>query len=231
MWEGRQETLWQFPAWELCLGVFWFESKHEWQQRWLSCGGELYDGRMIAPSWSKIWERLSDSFYDGLSMPFPPYARSSCASWRQIGQDEAIVVGAVSEREFLERHAALPRKPVPENDGPKATKAQLQEALRELQELIHAEGGPHPNASREERVAHERERFEKYASEATQKYLNENAQRHAEQAEKDAAFRLIEEVENSIYIDPTIDDPRRWKWLCESLSALTNSPHFDKYPN
>jgi len=102
MWEQRRDpnSLWQFPAWELCLGTYWQEPLEEWHSRWKHCGGRLCEGRMIAAKWDGIWERLSSTFYDGLGHPYPPYARSSCAHWSQIDQDEAIVAGAISESEF-----------------------------------------------------------------------------------------------------------------------------------
>lgn len=172
MWEERENpaSLWSFPAWELCLGNYWHESKEEWHSRWTRCGGKLAEGRMIAAKWDVIWETLSSTFYDGLGFPYPPYARSSCAYWSDIDQDEAIVVGAISEADFNDYMAQFSRKPLIGKDG-KPIPNELLQAIRDgLEEEIYRSGGPRPDATRAERVAHERKRREESFARAQAEY-------------------------------------------------------------
>jgi hypothetical protein len=229
MWEERDGSSgpWQYPAWELCLGVYWDESLAEWHSRWQRCGGRLCEGRMIAAKWDGIWARLSSTFYDGLGHPYPPYARSSCAHWMNIGQDEAIVTGAISELELQNYMARFPREPLKDRDGNPIPRESLQATLDELDALIYRSGGPRPGASREERVAHARKRRE----EAFARSQAEYEQRNRERDEQDVAFRLLEQVEASLREAPSVADPRRWEWLCNSLATLTPTKHFDRYPN
>ena len=229
MWEERDGSggPWQFPAWELCLGAYWDESLAEWHSRWQRCEGRLCDGRMIAATWDGIWARLSSTFYDGLGQPYPPYARSSCAHWIAIGQDEAIVTGAISESELNDYMARFPREPLKDKSGNPVPKELLEAALTELQEEIHRLGGPAPGASREERVAHESKRREESFARSEAEY----EQRNQERTKQDAVFRLLEQVEASLRDTPTVEDARRWEWLCNSVNTLTTTNYFDRYPN
>jgi hypothetical protein len=233
MWEERDgfSGPWQFPAWELCLGAYWDESLADWHSRWQRCGGRLCDGRMIAAKWDGIWARLSSTFYDGLGHPYPPYARSSCAHWMNVGQDEAIVTGAISESELNDYMARFPREPLKDKDGNPISKELLQAALDELDEHIYRSGGPRPGANREERVAHERKRREESFARSQAEYEQRNRERDRERAEQNAAFRLLEQVEASFRESPSVADPRRWEWLCNSVNTLTPTKHFDRYPN
>lgn len=229
MWEERDGSgePWQFPAWELCLGAYWEESLSDWHSRWQRCGGRLCDGRMIAAKWDGIWAKLSSTFYNGLGHPYPPYARSSCAHWMAIGQDEAIVTGAISESELNDYMARFPREPLKDKDGNPIPKELLQAALDELAEHIYRSGGPRPGASREERVAHERKR----RAESFARSQAEHEQRNRERDDQDAVFRLLEQVEASLRESPTVADPRRWEWLCTSANTLATTDYFDRYPN
>lgn len=83
----------QFPAWELVMGTFWEESIEDWRERWIRCGGKLFDGRMIVCKRDPIWTKLSSTFPDGLGKPYPPFAKSSCAHWLEIGCDECAALG------------------------------------------------------------------------------------------------------------------------------------------
>ena len=233
MWEERNDpiSLPMHPAWELCLGYEWEESLPEWHVRWQKCGGILHEGRMIAAKWDPIWERLSATFYDGLGKPYPPYARSSCARWSNIGQDEAIVVGAISEAEYEDRMQMFPPPDLIDKDGKPLSQDKLKQILQELQEEIYRNGGPPPNATRAERVAHERKRREESAAKSKAEYEKQRQAKRDAYAKKDAVFRLLEEVESSLLSEPSISDQRRNAWLQESLSTLLQTPHFDPYPN
>ena len=233
IWEQRNDeySLFSYPAWELCLGAFWEENLNAWHERWAKCGGRLYENRMIAAKWDRVWESLSSTFYDGLGEPYPPYAKSSCAYWRQIGQDEAIVIGVITESEIEARSAAFPKQPLLDREGNPISKELLEQALRELEESIYQSGGPIPGASRAERVAHERQRRKESAEHAHAEYERQNREKHAEREEQNAMFRLLEEVEISLREQSAVNDERRWEWLCESLNKLTTTAYFDRYPN
>lgn len=227
-WESRERRLeiWSFPALELRLGNYWQESLDEWHSRWERCGRRLAEGRMIASKWDPIWTRLSSTFPDGFGHPFPPYARSSCAYWADIDQDEAIVVGAISEAEFKEHMARFPREPLKDKDGQPIPVELLQAARQELELMIHQRGGPPPGASRAERVANKNQRREESFARARAEY----EQRHSERAEQNAVFRLLEQVEAALREGLT-EDSIRWEWLRASVNTLTTTAHFDRYPN
>lgn len=227
-WQERNNParLWSYPAWELRLGSYWEESLEEWHTRWNDCGGRLSDGRMIAAKWDGIWGRLSSTFYDGLTQPYPPYARSSCAFWADVDKDEAIVVGAISESDYEDYMAQFPREPLLDKDGNPIPAELIRGALKELEEEIYRAGGPPPGASREERVAHEKKRREDSFARSRAEYENRNR----EKDDQNSTFRLMEQVEESLRTLPTERDDRRWEWLCASLGALTTTLHFDRYP-
>lgn len=213
------------------MGSYWQESLDEWHERWCKCGGKLFDGRMIAATWNIIWGRLSQTFYDGLSTPYPPYARSSCARWTAIGQDEAIVIGVISEQEHNERIAQLPPpEPFLDKDGKPIPTELLVELARELEKDIYRHGGPPPGATRAERVAHERKRQEESEAKMQADYEKRKAEGD-ERVAQNSVFRLLEEVEGSLRSAETVQDPRRREWLVASLGTLTNTPYFDRYPN
>ena len=103
----------------------------------------------------------------------------------------------------------------------------LLETKRELEEAIYRHGGPRPGATREERVAHKRQKQREQAEQAKTR----NQQVLQERAEKDTIFRLLEEVERSLGETPLVRDEGRWNWLCNSLAKLTTTQYFDPYPN
>lgn len=230
MWEKRDgygDGPWQFPAWELCLRSYWEESLSDWHSRWERCGGRLCEGRMVASKWDSIWTKLSGTFYDGFGHPYPPYARSSCAYWRNIDQDEAIVIGAITESELNDYMARFPRQPLIDRDGNPIPKELIQAAHDELEEQIYRNGGPRPGASREERVAHKRKRHEEALAQAQAEYERRNLERD----KQNDIFRLLEQVEDSLKESSLVSDPRRWEWLCSSVNTLTSTTYFDGYPN
>jgi hypothetical protein len=81
----------QYPAWEIIFLAD--EPLYEWQARWEVCGGTLYAARMIAGKLDSIWEKLSSMFPDGLDKPYPPFARSSNATWKAVGCAECERIG------------------------------------------------------------------------------------------------------------------------------------------
>lgn len=161
-WEHRTQrsTVFSFPAWELCLGGFWFESLEDWQSRWSDAGGRFYEGRMIAPKWSEVWNSLSLLVPDTTGFPYPPFSTRSCVTWSDIDRDEAILLGLFSEAEL---QANLPGKP---------------------ESIIGKDGKPLPNElidrllqyrpSREERVARRKASFEAEITAARQAYEQRN---------------------------------------------------------
>jgi hypothetical protein len=233
MWEHRNDkgSLWSYPAWELCLGRYWEESLDAWHARWAKSGGKLYEGRMIAAKWDPLWESLSSTFYDDLGKPYPPYARSSCAYWMQIGQDEAIVTGVITESEFQKRVAVFPRRPLLDRDGKPISKAFLEQLKQGLEEDIYAHGGPRSGASRAERVAHGRQRWKESLEQARAEHERRNLKSDEEHGKQHAIFPLLEEVERALREQPVVNDKRRWGWLSDSLNNLTTTPYFDRYPN
>ena len=182
---------------------------------------------MIAAKWDSIWERLSSTCYDGLGFAFPPYARSSCAYWTDIDDDEAIVVGAISESEFEDYMAQFPYEPLKDREGNIIPIELLQAAVAGADEVIYRLGGPRPGASRAERVDHMRKQRE----ESNTRIREEYEQRNAERDSQNAVFRLLEEVETLLRDAPCIVNSERWEWLCKSLSTLTATEHFERYPN
>ncbi len=230
MWEDRNDEISLFvaPAWELRLGTYWEENQDEWRERWRKCGGKLYEGRMIATKWDALWASLSSTFYDGLGEPYPPYARSSCARWMDLGRDEAIVMGVVSEVEFESLMASFPPAArLLDRDGKPITGKFLEQASQNLKEDVYRHGGPKPGASRAERVAH----WRKLRQQSNERMRNRNRDAQSKQEAQNATFRLLEEVERSLKDQPIVNDKRRWNWMCESLKALTATTCFERYPN
>ena len=135
MWEERNKPyiLTYYPAWELCAGSYWQEPLNDWHTRWLECGGKLYEGRMIAATWSNIWERISKSFSDSLNTPYPPYARSSCTRWSTVKREEAIRLGVFTEAEHEAQIEKLPPPPpLLGKDGNPIPTELLEELVRAL---------------------------------------------------------------------------------------------------
>jgi len=129
---------------------------------------------MIAAKWDRIWDKLSGTFADGLGHPYPPYARSSCAFWSTVDQDEAIVSGAITESEFTEHMAQLARSQLTDREGNAIPRERLLQIRRELEEEIYRSGGPPPGATRSERVAHERTRHAELFARIQKEYEKRN---------------------------------------------------------
>ena len=225
MWDLRVDPsrCYSYPAWELALSNFWQQSLDEWHQRWCGLGGELFDGRMIATKSSEIWHKLAESFYDGLGNPYPPYSRSTCVHWRMIDQDEAVVLGVISESDVERMRQSLPMKGLAlRKDLTESEKNRFLQRLEELRANRH---------SREERVKERKKvRAEQFA-EAQAAYEERNAKRDREYAEKNRAFRLLEKVEERLAENAVKGTGQQWEWLCESVTSLTATEHFERYPN
>lgn len=65
--EQDADILDAYPAWELTSVEK--PELYDWSSRWQSCGGRVFDGRMIALKNSPIWAQLSLFQY-----PWPPFA-------------------------------------------------------------------------------------------------------------------------------------------------------------
>ncbi len=172
-WKKRKDmtSIRMYPAWELCLGSIWQESESQWHKRWNDCDGRLINARMIAATWDPIWTRLSETFYDGLGNPYPPYSRSSCAYWRNISADEAIVLGVVSKAEYQERISQLPRTLLRDKNGKALSREALIDLKAKLAQSIREKGGLPLEATREERYHHRKQMKETMFQEARDSYV------------------------------------------------------------
>lgn len=98
-----QDSLYQFPAWELVRISFRQLPRNQdpqsvsWFERWQQVGGTLYSGRMVALKDDAIWSSLGNTglFDDGIDSDVPPYAFNSGMGWREVGRDEAIELGII----------------------------------------------------------------------------------------------------------------------------------------
>lgn len=82
-----------FPAREF----FRIESRkihRKWRERWIKAGGKFYNGRMIAPTLSPIWEKLS-----AFGVPYAPFDFNSGMGTNALMKPEAVELGVVSEKE------------------------------------------------------------------------------------------------------------------------------------
>ena len=81
-----------FPAWELVR----FENRRmerAWKERWVSAGGTLIDGRMIALKTNIIWYNIGHEEEDSLGVDYPPFAWGSGMGWRAVPRKEAQALG------------------------------------------------------------------------------------------------------------------------------------------
>jgi len=115
------EALFDYPCWELVRmrprriprGSA-LSGSPGWPERWESCGGEFYRGRMIARKDSPVWVALGDSsrWDDALDVDVPPFAFNSGFSWLEISREEAVALGATSEDDAVAGTPADPRESV-----------------------------------------------------------------------------------------------------------------------
>jgi hypothetical protein len=81
----REGILDAFPAQELFALSKRKPEPYDWQERWVSFGGAIIGGRMVAPKDSEIWCRISD-----FGLPFPAYARRSGMWVRDVSRTDAM---------------------------------------------------------------------------------------------------------------------------------------------
>ena len=94
--QGQDEdVLDAYPAQELFRAEE-REVPREWLARWQEAGGQLYDGRMIAPKNDDIWEAIS-AFGD----PYPPFDYNSGMWVRDVDRDEAEDLGVIQKDETI----------------------------------------------------------------------------------------------------------------------------------
>ena len=89
------DVLDQFPAQEL----YRLEARkvpRDWIDRWMEAGGQLYDGRMIAPVNDPIWTAIST-----FGEPYPPFDYGSGMWTRLIGREESVDLGVVTDGQMI----------------------------------------------------------------------------------------------------------------------------------
>jgi hypothetical protein len=131
--EGQQaDVLDEWPAWELIDTAPGGDPRRrrDWAARWERCGGQFYDGRMIALVNDLIWQQLGDPaiFPDGLGNPYAPFAFNSAWRLRDIGRDEAVALGLIDDTTEL-----LPQ-PIDLNGDLQASPDIRSENLRQMME-------------------------------------------------------------------------------------------------
>lgn len=91
-WKASQDAdlLQAFPAQELIRHRM-SRVPRDWQARWQSAGGQLYEGRMIALKNSGVWTAISR-----FGRPFPPFDFGSGMGVRDISRREAIRLGVIT---------------------------------------------------------------------------------------------------------------------------------------
>lgn len=96
------EARYQYPAYELVRIYVRKQERENWVQRFIAAGGQLYDGRMIAPKDSDVWVNLGNGmggYTDTLGNGFPPFAFGSGMGWREVPRDECITLGVIAPDE------------------------------------------------------------------------------------------------------------------------------------
>ena len=93
-----------FPAQELFVLSKRIPEPYDWPKRWVSSGGVISDGRMIALKDSEVWSRISD-----FGLPFPAYARRSGMWVRDVSRTDAMQLGLIDR----ERRVCVQRLPRP----------------------------------------------------------------------------------------------------------------------
>lgn len=71
------------------------EEPRNWRERWKKAGGTFYEGRMLAPFDSKIWEKISR-----FGVPYAPFDFNSGMGTRLISKREALALGVLSEKDL-----------------------------------------------------------------------------------------------------------------------------------
>lgn len=178
---------------------------------------------MMAVKWDPIWEKLSDTFYDGLGNPYPPFARSSCASWHEINRNEAIVLGVITKEALAKKFRG--------SQTEKRSKEIIEDFGREWLEALKAD--------LDVEVEAEELRFKKEMEEVKRAYLaqsDEQSRLFNERSrlftERNEVFDLMDEIESLLKKpDFKIADQRMADWLTESIQKLIDTPYFGDYSN
>jgi hypothetical protein len=87
-----------------CLEFYRLESREEpynWQSRWISAGGKLFDGRMIARKDDPVWRAIS-----AFGNPYPPFDYNSGMWTRDIDRSEAEKLGVITRSTVAKPHPA-----------------------------------------------------------------------------------------------------------------------------
>jgi len=72
------------------------EPRTDWPQRFVSAGGQLYGGRMIARKDSPVWTSLSR-----FGLPYPPFDYNSGMGTREIFRREAEELGVIKRSDIV----------------------------------------------------------------------------------------------------------------------------------
>ena len=113
--EQTEATVMLWPAWELARQYTRRMPRDDWGYRWQAAGDSvgwesaltlrgITGGRMIALKSSPIWAALgagAGGYTDTLGNPYPPFAYGSGLDWQEVGRDECIALGLISEDEDI----------------------------------------------------------------------------------------------------------------------------------
>lgn len=91
------------PGWEL-VRIRDAKVPREWLDRFTEVGGEIKEGRMIAPKLDDVWQSLGNRafFDDALGVDYPPFAWSSGMSWKPVYASEMERLGYLTPAEIKE---------------------------------------------------------------------------------------------------------------------------------
>ena len=82
-----QATLDEFPFWEL-VRLHPRREPRDWMTRWVEAGGELVDGKMMAPVNGRLWTSLS-----AFGTPYPPFDWGSGMGVRRVARKRVEAAG------------------------------------------------------------------------------------------------------------------------------------------
>lgn len=85
-----EDLLATWPAQEL-IRLEDREEERDWAARWIDAGGQIFDGRLIAPKNDPIWTAIS-----AFGLPYPPFDFNSGMGVRDVGYREAVALGVIT---------------------------------------------------------------------------------------------------------------------------------------